>query len=211
MLHLIQQGGPIVLVYLVPLLIYSVLSVAVMLERAYTLRRLRRLEEEEFPRILDGLANGKRQEVIGRLDLSPAPIAPVVRAGIAQNRFGLEQVKQSVSSAVSVQTARFSRYLGVLATVGSTAPFIGLFGTVLGILRAFNKIAQQGFGGPSVVAGGIAEALVATALGLGIAIPAVIAYNYFVGRVNDLTLTVNMHASDLVPFMMERETADARA
>lgn len=211
MLNLIKEGGPQVLVYLVPLLCYSVLSVAVMLERAVTLRKLRRMEEQEFPRIREGLANGKRQETIGRLELSPAPVAPVALAGIEHRQHGPEQVKEAVSAAMALQSARFTRYLGVLATVGSTAPFIGLFGTVLGILRAFNKIAQQGFGGPSIVAGGIAEALVATALGLGVAIPAVIAYNIFVGRANDLTLTVNAHASELVPLIIvEQEALDAR-
>lgn len=211
MLHLMIEAGPIVLVYMVPLVCYSILSVAVMLERTYTFRKLRRLEEEEFPRILDGLANGKRQEVIGRLDLSRAPIAPVVRAGLSHSAFGADQIKDAISAALSLQTACFGRYLGVLATVGSTAPFIGLFGTVLGILRAFNMIAQQGFGGPALVAGGIAEALVATALGLGIAIPAVVAYNIFVGKANDLTVTLSAHAASLMPFIAERETADARA
>ncbi|MBI3947225.1 MAG: MotA/TolQ/ExbB proton channel family protein [Armatimonadetes bacterium] len=211
MVNAIKEGGVLVLIYLVPLLCYSVLSIAVMLERTLTLRRLRRVEEQEFPRIRDGLANGKRQETIGRLELSPAPVAPVVLAGLEYRRHGPEQVKEAVGAALALQSAHFSRYLGVLATVGSTAPFIGLFGTVLGILRAFNKIAAQGFGGPSVVAGGIAEALVATALGLGIAIPAVVAYNVFVGKVNELTLTVNSHASALVPLIVEREAADARA
>lgn len=211
MLHLLQEGGPLILIYMGPLAIYSILSVAVMLERGLTLRKLRLLEEQEYPHIREGLANGKRQEVIGRLGLCPAPIAPVVLAGIDHNRFGIEQVKDAVSAAVQLQTARFGRRLGILATVGSTAPFIGLFGTVLGILRAFNKIAQQGFGGPSVVAGGIAEALTATAVGLGIAIPAVIAYNIFVGKVNDLSLTVNNHAAMLVPLLVERESVDASA
>ena len=75
---------------------------------------------------------------------------------------------------------------------------------MLGILRAFNKIAQQGFGGPSVVAGGIAEALIATAFGLGVAIPAVIAYNIFVGKVNDLTLLVELARLRPGPYVMQR-------
>ncbi|HEX2999764.1 MAG TPA: MotA/TolQ/ExbB proton channel family protein [Armatimonadota bacterium] len=209
MLHMLKEGGPIVLLYMIPLFCYSILSVAVMLERIYTLRKLRRLEAEEFPRIQESLMAGKHQEVKGMLQNSAAPIAPVLLAGMEANRFGADQIKESFNAALSLQNLRFGRYLSVLATVGSTSPFIGLFGTVLGILRAFNKIAQQGFGGPSVVAGGIAEALTATAIGLGIAIPAVIAYNYFVARVNDLSLTVGAHATALLPFITEPELMDA--
>ncbi|OPZ03760.1 MAG: Biopolymer transport protein ExbB [candidate division BRC1 bacterium ADurb.BinA292] len=211
MIDLIRNTGPIVLVYLGPLALYSILSVAVVLERALMLRKLNRLEESEYARIREGLMNGKRGETIGSLPASEAPIAAVVRTGIDHSRFGAEQVKEAIGSALALQTARFSRYLGVLATVGATAPFIGLFGTVLGILRAFHEIGVKGFGGPSVVANGIAEALIATAFGLGIAIPAVIAYNVFTGQVKNLNLTVGAHASELVPFMMERERADARA
>ena len=211
MLHLMKEGGPIVLLYMVPLVLYSILSVAVMLERTFTLRKLRRLEEQEFPRIREGLTNGKRQEVLQGLKWCPAPVAPVLAAASEHSQFGTEQVKEAIGQAMAVQTARFGRYLPLLATVSSTAPFIGLFGTVLGILRAFNKIAQQGFGGPSVVAGGIAEALIATAFGLGVAIPALIAYNIFVGRVNALSLLVGTHASDMAPFVAQRETADASA
>jgi len=210
-LSAIREGGPIVLIYFLPLAVYSVLSVAVMFERAYQLRRYRRLEEQEFPRLREGMRNGGRAEVIEGLEQNQAPIAPVLRAGLDHSDFGLEPVKDAINQAVAVQSALFGRYLGILATVGSTAPFIGLFGTVLGILRAFNKIAQQGFGGPSVVAGGIAEALLATAFGLGVAIPAVIAYNIFVGKVNDLTLLVSTHAADLTPYVAQREMIDAGA
>lgn len=209
MLHMLKEGGPIVLLYLIPLFCYSILSMAVMLERIYTLRKLRRLEAEEFPRIQEALTAGKHQEAKGMLQNSAAPIAPVLLAGMEASRFGADQIKESFNAALSLQNLRFGRYLSVLATVGSTSPFIGLFGTVLGILRAFNKIAQQGFGGPSVVAGGIAEALTATAIGLGIAIPAVIAYNFFVARVNDLGLTVGAHATALLPFITEPELMDA--
>ncbi len=209
MLHLLKEGGPLVLTYMLPLLCYSILSLAVMLERTYTLGRLRRLENEEFSRLKEKLAKGGGQDILTRKDAGAAPIVMVVRAGLEQNVYGLEHVKEAIVSALAQQSALFSRYLGVLATVGSTAPFIGLFGTVLGILRAFNKIAQQGFSGPSVVAGGIAEALMATAFGLGVAIPAVIAYNIFVGKVSDLTLVVSGHASQLLPLVAERETVDA--
>jgi biopolymer transport protein ExbB/TolQ len=96
-----------------------------------------------------------------------------------------------------MQSAELGRNVPKLATIASVAPYIGLFGTVLGILDAFGHIAATGQTGAKVVAGPISEALVATALGLGVAIPAVMAYNYFSGRVNSLSQLVEDHALEL--------------
>jgi len=93
--------------------------------------------------------------------------------------------------------------LGMLATIGSTAPFIGLFGTVVGIINAFRGIAATGSGGMAVVSGGIAEALVATALGIFVAIPAVVAFNHFTGRLEQFHVEMNRASSDLVNFLFK--------
>jgi biopolymer transport protein ExbB/TolQ len=127
-------------------------------------------------------------------------------------------VHEAVTQGIEVQSALLHRNLPILATIASTAPYVGLFGTVLGILQAFAKIATTGQTGASVVAAPIAEALTATALGLGVAIPAVMAYNYFSGRVNDLTLRVETHTLDLAarlaslktPVATEGSSANAR-
>ena len=86
---------------------------------------------------------------------------------------------------------QLKRGLGFLATIGSTAPFIGLFGTVVGIINAFRNIAATGSGGMSVVSGGIAEALVSTALGIFVAIPAVVAFNHFTGKIETFHVEMN--------------------
>jgi biopolymer transport protein ExbB/TolQ len=106
-------------------------------------------------------------------------------------------VRDAVTQEVVMQSNALTHNLSVLGTVASTAPYIGLFGTVLGILDAFERIASSGQTGARIVAAPIAEALTATALGLGVAIPAVMAYNYFSGRVNDLSLRIENHALDL--------------
>ena len=90
------------------------------------------------------------------------------------------------------------RYLVVLGTMGNTAPFIGLFGTVIGIIKAFRDLALAGAGGPAVVAKGIAEALVATAGGLAVAIPAVIVYNYFMRKVKDRSVEMEVVSARLL-------------
>jgi biopolymer transport protein ExbB/TolQ len=114
--------------------------------------------------------------------------------GIELRETNPEAVPQAIAQGIEVQCAALQGRLPILATVASTAPYIGLFGTVLGILSAFSEIARTGQTGAAVVAAPIAEALTATALGLGVAIPAVMAYNFFNGRINELGLRVETHA-----------------
>jgi len=117
-------------------------------------------------------------------------------------------MREAIAQEVVVQTSMLQRNLPTLATVASTAPYVGLLGTVLGILEAFHTIAVTGKTGASIVAGGISEALVTTALGLAVAIPAVMAYNYFNGVVNRISLIVETHAIDLTSRLPDLQAAD---
>jgi biopolymer transport protein ExbB/biopolymer transport protein TolQ len=135
-------------------------------------------------------------------------VAQVVSAGIAeydavaQNggdpTASLELVTSALRDSISETLIELKRGLGLLATIGSTAPFIGLFGTVVGIINAFRSIAATGSGGMSVVSGGIAEALVSTALGIFVAIPAVVAFNHFTGKIEGFHVEMNRASSQLV-------------
>jgi len=135
-------------------------------------------------------------------------VAQVVSAGIAEyeavNQNGgdptasLDLVTSALRDAISETLIQLKRGLGFLATIGSTAPFVGLFGTVVGIINAFRSIAATGSGGMSVVSGGIAEALVSTALGIFVAIPAVVAFNHFTGRMEAFHVEMNRASSQLV-------------
>ncbi len=104
----------------------------------------------------------------------------------------------------AAEITRLERYLGVLATLGNVSPFVGLFGTVLGIIRAFEAIAKTGSGGLGTVSAGIAEALVATAAGLFVAIPAVMAYNYFLGKVKLFATAMDNTASEMVDRLLDQ-------
>jgi biopolymer transport protein ExbB/biopolymer transport protein TolQ len=123
----------------------------------------------------------------------------------------LELVTSALRDSMSETLIQLKRGLGFLATIGSVAPFIGLFGTVVGIINAFKGIAATGSGGMAAVSGGIAEALVATALGIFVAIPAVVAFNHFTGRLENFHVEMNRASSQLVnclfkvPDVMERE------
>ncbi len=178
------------------LLLFSLSSIAVIVERAVNLRAIRQIEAREYD-ALRNLARDDPERARARLMQSEAPVSCAVRDGLELENAGRDVMREAMAQGLEVQSARLSRNLPLLATVASTAPYIGLLGTVLGILSAFANIARTGQTGASVVAAPIAEALTATALGLGVAIPAVMAYNFFSGRVNDLMLQVETHALEL--------------
>lgn len=185
----------------------SVISVAVMIERAIQLSD-RRFDLDSVGReLLSCLAQrdvpGARR-VLGNTRAFEARVA----------LFGIDQVERgsaAVSAAMASARARvrvdLERNLGVLATLGNNAPFIGLFGTVLGIIRAFSDLARNQGGGAAVVMSGISEALVATAVGLVVAIPAVIAFNIFQGRVRRILARVDATAQLVLAGVADNDTA----
>ncbi len=117
---------------------------------------------------------------------------------IGPNLTGIDNLERTLRKVVDWETSLMERHLTLLATTGSTGPFIGLFGTVWGIMGAFQKIGQTGAAHLAVVAPGISEALIATAIGLAAAIPAVVAYNYFLSQVKKEVLALNNFASDFL-------------
>jgi biopolymer transport protein ExbB/biopolymer transport protein TolQ len=159
-----------------------------------------------FKKFLHG---GEVQELIEAAQKHPnSHVARVVAEGIMEydgvRKAGgdpvasLELVSSALRDSMSETLIQLKWGLGFLATIGSTAPFIGLFGTVVGIINAFRSIAVAGSGGMSVVSGGIAEALVSTALGIFVAIPAVVAFNHFTGTIENFHVEMNRASSQLV-------------
>jgi biopolymer transport protein ExbB len=169
------------------LLFLSVVSVAVMVERAIFLRArgdADALARELRSLLKDGDAGGARQALAGRA----APAAIVAAAGLDHYDRGSESAGEAMAGAKARLRVDMERNLGVLGTLGNNAPFIGLFGTVLGIIKAFADLSHNSGGGAAAVMAGISEALVSTAVGLMVAIPAVIAFNFFQAKVRK-TLT----------------------
>jgi biopolymer transport protein ExbB len=165
------------------LIALSVLSVAVMVERAIAFAGTRGdvegLGRELVQRLLAVDLPGARGLVEGRR----APAAVVAAAGLAHFERGADAVSETMAAVKARLRVDLERHLGILGTLGNNAPFIGLFGTVLGIIKAFSDLARNQASGSGAVMSGISEALVATAIGLLVAIPAVIAFNVFQGRV----------------------------
>jgi len=197
------------------LLIMSVWSLAVMIDRALYFSAARKQSREFAPRVAGALKEGRLDEAIKVADRNKkSHLAEVVTAGLQEfrnygsgNTVTEEQVEASqraLERSEAIVHAKLKRGLGGLATIGAVAPFIGLFGTVVGILNAFNQIATQHTSGIGAVAGGISEALVTTAMGLLVAIPAVMTFNYFTGRVEAFDVEMDNSSSELVDYFIKQ-------
>jgi biopolymer transport protein ExbB/TolQ len=183
------------------LVLFSLLSVAALVERVITLWRKQAAEARDYVLLREAFRKGRMDLVRERVLTSGAPCSLILGAGLRCPDRSLDGMRGAMEMEISVQCSRLLTRLRVLATIASTAPFVGLFGTVLGILAAFQKIAATGQTGATVVAGGISEALVTTIAGLGVAVPSVIFYNWLLGHANDLGLIIETHARDLEAFL----------
>jgi biopolymer transport protein ExbB/biopolymer transport protein TolQ len=191
------------------LAVLSFFSLAVIVEKQRRFRAASRQSQAFKPVFKSFLHGGEMQELIDALPShQKSHVAQVVAAGILEydgvrlagrDPVGsLELVQSAIRDSISETLIQLKWGLGFLATIGSTAPFIGLFGTVVGIINAFRSIAATGSGGMSVVSGGIAEALVSTALGIFVAIPAVVAFNHSMGKIENFHVEMNRASSQLV-------------
>jgi biopolymer transport protein TolQ len=222
--HLIVNAGPVAKVVLVILLGFSVVSWALIVEKWWQLRRVKRAtlgflkayRESRRPAATLAAVKRHRESPLAQLyahayqDAFGSDVAlDDPEDGLGPER--LEVAQRAMRRAAAHEVARLERYLPFLATTASAAPFIGLFGTVWGIMTAFHGIGQQGSASLAVVAPGISEALIATAFGLGAAIPAVIGYNYFVNRVRHWATEMEGFALDLLNLFARPAAKMARA
>ncbi len=184
------------------LLISSVFSGAVILERWFFLRRFEFNRDAILDRLRKLLAEGTKDAAAGYCAHVKAPIGKIlgyVLHPTAQDRAaGRDHVERVTLRLIRTENARMTHYLILLGTIGSIAPFVGLLGTVIGIIHAFHAISENAGGGPGVIANGIAEALVTTALGLFVAIPAIVAYNAYGRKVERITEDMELSAQEIL-------------
>jgi len=197
------------------LFILSIYSFGVMIDRALMYSAARKQSRVFVQQVAGALKEGKLDEAVKVADRNKkSHLAEVVTAGLQEFRnFGsggaitdeqIESSKRALERSEAIVHAKLKRGLGGLATIGSTAPFIGLFGTVVGILNAFQQIATQKTSGIGAVAGGISEALVTTAFGLLVAIPAVMTFNYFTGKVEAFDVEMDNSSSELIDYFIKQ-------
>jgi biopolymer transport protein TolQ len=168
------------------LLLWSIAGVAVICERFYALWGALPKSETFKNRVVEAVEKGDLAKAAALCETANDPLGEVFGRGLRVFAKTPVKTTEAVNSQRTVAMAGFKRYLWALGTVGSSAPFVGLFGTVVGILKAFQSMSTAGTGGFKVVSQGIAAALVATAAGLLVAIYAIIAYNYFVARIGTI-------------------------
>jgi biopolymer transport protein ExbB/TolQ len=141
-------------------------------------------------------------EAIRYLKDTPGPVAEVLKTGLMYHEQPKEIIEEEMKKAAMKELLKLNQNVVMLGSIGSASPFIGLLGTVIGVTEAFRMLAVSGGGGMSVVGYGIAQALVATIIGLFAAIPAVVAYNYFLKRINDFTEEIAISSSDLINILL---------
>lgn len=181
------------------LLFCSLVSITILLERIiYYRKRSQRSRVEFMAQIKEILHKGDIKKALGISTETLAPFSSVVHAGLLLHGRQERAMANAMEREITIQTAQLERYISVVGTIGNTAVYIGLFGTVLGIIRAFHDIAAAGAGGMGIVIGGVAEALVCTATGLLVAIPAVIIFNYFTRKVGYFIDGMELCASELL-------------
>jgi biopolymer transport protein ExbB/biopolymer transport protein TolQ len=206
----------------VMLFIMSAWSIGVMIDRLIAFNAAKTQSRQFAPVVAGALREGKLDEAIKIADrYKKSHLAKVVVAGLqefkahqASNEISGETVEASqraLERAEAIVNAELKRGVSALATIGSTAPFVGLFGTTIGIVNAFKGIASEKSAGLGAVAGGISEALVTTAFGLFVAIPAVMMYNYFSNKLEGFGIEMNNSSSELIDYFIKRSQAARKA
>ncbi|GAB2598633.1 MotA/TolQ/ExbB proton channel family protein [Nitrincola alkalisediminis] len=194
MFELIRSGGWL----MVPIILCSVAAMAICFERLWFLKRSRVLPAGLLSETLELIRSGEMTPEHLRVIKASSPLGTIIVAGINNSRSGRVIMKESIEEAAGHVVHDLERFLTSLGTIAAITPLLGLLGTVVGMIKVFTEIMILGTGNASVLAGGISEALITTAAGLSIAIPALVMHRYFQRRVNTLVLTMEQEAVKLV-------------
>ena len=193
-----------------PILLCSIIGLAVVIDRYIVIRKARINVPAFMVRIRGYIKKKDISGAVSHCMEEKSPIANVVRKGLKKYRLGHERVKESIENAGSQEVSKLEKGLPILATISGIAPLLGFLGTVTGMISAFMRIEDlQGSANPSDLAGGIWEALITTAFGLIVGIPALALYNYFVSAVKKLVGEIEMVANDVVDVVQDTSTAQA--
>jgi len=220
LIDIAQNMSGIAIAVAIVLFVMSFWSVGVAIERVYTYNQARKQSKLYAPQVAKHLKDGRLKEAIAlsaSKDYRYSHLAKVVLAGLQEYQFQqetggtslnredvLDTVRRSIQRATALTASDLKKGVSTLATIGSTAPFVGLLGTVVGVINAFVGIASTGSGGIGAVSAGIAEALIETALGLFVAIPAVWFYNFLTSRIEYFNVEMDNSSSELVDYFIKK-------
>jgi biopolymer transport protein ExbB len=195
MIELLQKGGVIMGI----IIALSLVAAVIIVERLIYFRRIRVDEEKMISRLRAALEKGHYEEAASICDNNPTPITNLMKVGIDHRQFSESEIKESIMNAANLEIPNLERFLPALGTVAHIAPLLGLLGTVTGNIEAFGVLGTfAGGGDPMALASGIAEALLTTAAGIVVAVPAIIFYNSLVSRVNHIIIRLENRVSELM-------------
>lgn len=194
MLEIVKAGG----LLMWPIILCSVIALGITAERLWTLRRRRVVPEHMVAQVWHWLRGNELDEDKIRVIRDSSPLGRVLAAGLVQRNAPREVMKEHVEDIGRHVAHELERYLNTLGTIAAIAPLLGLLGTVTGMIQVFSTIVNVGVGDPTALAGGISEALLTTAAGLIVAIPALIAYRYLRGKVRAHVVDMEAEAIKLV-------------
>ena len=202
MLEIVQSGGWL----MVPILLCSIVAVAICVERLWSLQRSRITPKNLLAQIWSAIKADDLDSQKLRDLRANSPLGQVLAAGIANAKRGRDVMKEAIEEGASQVSHDMERYLTSLGIIASISPLLGLLGTVVGMIKVFTALMLEGAGNANVLAGGISQALITTAAGLSVAIPALIFHRFFLRRIDELVITMEQEASKLVEILQgERE------
>ncbi|WP_420590864.1 MotA/TolQ/ExbB proton channel family protein [Bacterioplanoides sp.] len=205
MLEIIQSGGWM----MVPIIISSILALAITVERFWTLRAEQIAPKDLLAKVWGWMKNNQLDGSRIKELRASSPLGRVLAAGLMNSRHGRTIMKESIEEVASHEIHEMERYLSALGTIAAVAPLMGLLGTVIGMIKVFSEIVIAGTGQANLLAGGISEALITTAAGMVVAIPALIAHRMLQRRVDEVVVFMEQEAIKLVDVLHgEREVAD---
>ncbi|MFT5332524.1 MAG: biopolymer transport protein ExbB [Halioglobus sp.] len=204
MLELVTAGGWL----MVPILLCSVVVVAICIERLYTLNAKKISPPHLLATVWQQLKADQLDTARLKTLKQSSPLGRILAAGLSNAYHGRDVMKESIQEAASHVVHELERYLNTLGTIAAVTPLLGLLGTVMGMIKVFAEIMTQGTGNASVLAGGISEALITTAAGLSVAIPALVMHRYFVGRIDGIVVELEQETIKLVDALHSENNTD---
>lgn len=194
MFELFRAGGPLMWV----ILLCSLIALTIIFERILTLRKKQVVPANLRQQIVDLAKSGKVSREKVEVIRNHSPLGAVLAAGLANMPYGPDAMREALEEAGKQVVHRLGRYLNTLGTIASITPLIGLLGTVIGMIKVFTAITASGVGDPTVLSGGISEALITTAAGLSVGIPCLMFYRYFRSRISELSVMLEENALALL-------------
>lgn len=206
MFEIVKAGGPV----MVPIILASIIAAAIFLERLWTLQQRRVLPTELTEKVWKLVEQRQIQDKHVQALQQNSPLGKILAAGLANRHRERAIIKEAIEDTGRHVVHELDRFIGTLGTIAAVTPLLGLLGTVVGMIRTFNAIQTEGVGDPAALGGGIAEALITTAAGLTVAIPALLAYKYLRGRVENLVVQMEKESIKLVQAMEGQQGAEPR-